>query len=66
MSIYSRYLALLDLYEASNEELYVLKAIQLQEKQDELFWDDVNGGWFSSRADEHILIRQKESQVKHY
>lgn len=54
--------ALLDLYEASSKELYALKAIQLQEKQDELFWDKANGGWFNSRADEHILIRQKDPQ----
>ncbi|KAF8329803.1 uncharacterized protein EI90DRAFT_3155219 [Cantharellus anzutake] len=52
--------ALLDLYEASNKEFYALTAIKLQEKQDELFWDHEYGGWFNSRADDHLLLRQKE------
>jgi hypothetical protein len=54
---------LLDLYEASGKEYYLLQAIRLQETQDRLFWDEKNGGYFTSVEDEYILIRQKDNQV---
>ncbi|TFY61305.1 hypothetical protein EVJ58_g4591 [Rhodofomes roseus] len=53
---------LLDLYEASGKEEYATWAILLQEKQDELFFDEDNGGYFTSAPDEHILIRMKDAQ----
>jgi len=53
---------LLDLYEASGKEYYLLQAIRLQETQDRLFWDEKNGGYFTSVEDEYILIRQKDNQ----
>ncbi|KAI0634762.1 hypothetical protein C8Q77DRAFT_1103957 [Trametes polyzona] len=53
---------LLDLYEASAKEEYLLWAIRLQEKQDELFYDPQDGGYFASAPDEHILIRMKDAQ----
>lgn len=56
---------LLDLYEASGKEEYVLWAVQLQEKQDELFYDAQEGGYFASAPDEHILIRMKDAQVSY-
>ncbi|OJT15668.1 Spermatogenesis-associated protein 20 [Trametes pubescens] len=53
---------LLDLYEASANEEHLLWAIRLQEKQDELFYDPEDGGYFASAPDEHILIRMKDAQ----
>ncbi|KAL7283967.1 hypothetical protein ACG7TL_001239 [Trametes sanguinea] len=53
---------LLDLYEASTKEEYLIWAIRLQEKQDELFYDAKDGGYFASAPDEHILIRMKDAQ----
>jgi uncharacterized protein YyaL (SSP411 family) len=54
---------LLDLYEASGKEEYALFAIELQKRQDELFWDEKGGGYFASAPDEHVLIRMKDAQV---
>ncbi|TBU27045.1 hypothetical protein BD311DRAFT_866380 [Dichomitus squalens] len=53
---------LLDLYEASAKEEYLLWALRLQEKQDELFYDPEGGGYFASAPDEHILVRMKDAQ----
>ncbi|KAI0777401.1 hypothetical protein BD413DRAFT_609765 [Trametes elegans] len=53
---------LLDLYEASTKEEYLLWAIGLQGKQDELFYDPEGGGYYASAPDEHILIRMKDAQ----
>ena len=41
-------------------------AVRLQEKMDELFYDDTEGGaggYFASAPDEHVLIRMKDAQV---
>jgi uncharacterized protein YyaL (SSP411 family) len=54
---------LLDLYEASGKEEYALFAIELQGRQDELFWDQEGGGYFASAPDEHVLVRMKDAQV---
>ena len=33
----------------------------LQRRQDELFWDEVDGGWFSTTGrDKNVLLRMKE------
>jgi uncharacterized protein YyaL (SSP411 family) len=54
---------LLDLYEASQDQQWLEWAWKLQEIQNELFWDDKGGGYFSSTAlDQSILIRVKEDQ----
>ncbi|KAI0336630.1 hypothetical protein GY45DRAFT_1315214 [Cubamyces sp. BRFM 1775] len=53
---------LLDLYEASAKEEYLLWAARLQDKQDELFYDAEGGGYYASAPDEHILIRMKDAQ----
>jgi len=54
---------LLDLYEACGKEEYAMFAIELQKRQDELFWDEEGGGYFASAPDEHVLIRMKDAQV---
>ncbi|KAK6904460.1 hypothetical protein I203_105273 [Kwoniella mangroviensis CBS 8507] len=53
---------LLDLYEASGMEEHAMWAIELQKRQDELFWDKQNGGYFASAPDEHVLVRMKDAQ----
>ena len=52
---------LLDLYEAGFETKHLLWAEQLQAKQDELFYDAQNGGYFSStERDPSVLLRMRE------
>jgi uncharacterized protein YyaL (SSP411 family) len=52
---------LLDLYEASFDVQWLRLAEQLQATQDRLFWDDKNGGYFTSAGDDpNILLRLKE------
>jgi uncharacterized protein YyaL (SSP411 family) len=55
---------LLDLYEASQEQQWLEWAWRLQDKQNELFWDEEGGGgYFSSTAhDPSILLRVKDDQ----
>ncbi|XP_078257971.1 spermatogenesis-associated protein 20 [Rhinoraja longicauda] len=55
--------SLIDLYEASFEEQWLEWALKLQEKQDELFWDAKEFGYFIDDAnDASVLIRLKEDQ----
>ncbi len=52
---------LLDLYEATFDTRWIRWAIELQETQDQLFWDQAHGGYFSTTGkDPSILIRLKE------
>src|SRR5947207_3583266 len=52
---------LLDLYEASFDVECLKFAIQLQEIQDRLFFDEKNGGYFSnSGRDESVFVRLKD------
>jgi hypothetical protein len=52
---------LLDLYEASFNVEDLTWAIALQAKQDELFWDERAGGYFSTTgADKTVLLRMKD------
>jgi len=52
---------LLDLYEAGFEIRWLQWAGKLQTKMDELFWDEENGGYFNSRADDAtVIVRLKE------
>ncbi len=52
---------LLDLYEASFDTSRIAWALQLQERQNELFWDEKAGGYFStSGKDPNVLLRMKE------
>jgi uncharacterized protein YyaL (SSP411 family) len=46
---------LLDLYEASFETRWLAWAVQLQEKQIELFADETNGGFFASAAEDKTV-----------
>jgi uncharacterized protein len=52
---------LVDLYEASFDLQWLRLAEQLQATQDRLFWDEKNGGYFTSAGDDpSILLRLKE------
>ncbi|XP_046959550.1 spermatogenesis-associated protein 20 isoform X1 [Vanessa cardui] len=54
---------LLDLYEASLDLNWLNWARELQMKQNELFWDDQNGGYFTcSTEDNTVVLRLKEDQ----
>lgn len=49
------------MYEASLDADWLQWAETLQETQDKLFWDEKDGGYFSSSAvDKTILLRGKE------
>lgn len=53
--------ALLDLYEADLDVAWLERAESLQKRQDSLFWDHANGGYFSSAAGDPLVpIRIKE------
>ena len=52
---------LLDLYEASLDVQWLKFAVELQETQDRLFFDEKNGGYFSTRGeDESVFLRMKD------
>lgn len=52
---------LLTLYESDFDSQWVRWAQTLQAKQDDLFWDEKNGGYFFTEANEKaLLIRKKE------
>jgi uncharacterized protein YyaL (SSP411 family) len=52
---------LLDLYEASFDIEWLKLAIELQQTQDRLFFDEKNGGYFSSSGrDESVFVRMKD------
>lgn len=51
---------LLDLYEACFDPQWLEWAEELQEKQDELFWDIASAGYFSMPSSDELLLRLKE------
>ena len=52
---------LLELFQADADPMWLEWAIALQQRQDELFWDDASGGWFSTTGrDPSVLLRMKE------
>jgi uncharacterized protein YyaL (SSP411 family) len=52
---------LLDLFQADADPAWLEWAIALQRRQDELFWDESAGGWFSTTGrDPSVLVRMKE------
>ncbi|HKB13893.1 MAG TPA: thioredoxin domain-containing protein [Vicinamibacterales bacterium] len=52
---------LLDLFQTDPAPMWLEWAIALQHRQDELFWDDGAGGWFSTTGrDPSVLLRMKE------
>jgi uncharacterized protein YyaL (SSP411 family) len=52
---------LLELFQADGDVGWLTWARVLQARQDELFWDDADGGWFSTTGrDASVLLRLKE------
>jgi uncharacterized protein YyaL (SSP411 family) len=52
---------LIELFETGGDPRWLEWAILLQERQDELFWDPEDGGWFSTTGqDPSVLLRLKE------
>jgi len=52
---------LLELFQADPQPMWLEWAIALQRRQDEWFWDDEGGGWFSTTGhDPSVLLRMKE------
>lgn len=57
--------ALLDLYQVTFDDRWVQWAYDLQGKQNQLFYDTEQGGYFHvSKNDTSILIRMKEGNLK--
>jgi uncharacterized protein len=52
---------LLELFQADGDASWLTWARDLQARQDELFWDEQEGGWFSTTGrDPSVLLRLKE------
>jgi uncharacterized protein YyaL (SSP411 family) len=52
---------LLELLQADPQPMWLEWAIALQRRQDEWFWDEEGGGWFSTTGrDPSVLLRMKE------
>ena len=52
---------LLELFQADPNPAWLEWAIELQQRQDELFWDEAQGGWFGTTGrDPSVLLRMKE------
>src|SRR6266851_1114576 len=52
---------LIELFQADADPVWFEWAVALQQRQDELFWDEADGGWFSTTGrDPSVLLRMKE------
>ena len=52
---------LLALHRATEDDQWLKQAVKLQQKQDEIFWDEEQGGYFFTSADhEKLLVRSKK------
>ena len=52
---------LLELFQSAGDPAWLEWAMTLQRRMDELFWDPIQGGWFSTTGkDETVLLRLKE------
>jgi uncharacterized protein YyaL (SSP411 family) len=52
---------LLELFQADGDPAWLEWAVTLQRRQDALFWDDQDSGWFSTTGcDPSVLLRMKE------
>jgi uncharacterized protein YyaL (SSP411 family) len=52
---------LVELFETTGDPEWLAWALELQRRQDELFWDEADGAWFSTTGtDPSVLLRLKE------
>jgi hypothetical protein len=57
----TRVLGLLDLYEATGDLEHLLFAREIQQRQDDLFWDSEGGAYFASpEGDSSVLVSDSE------
>ncbi|CAG9138777.1 unnamed protein product [Plutella xylostella] len=56
---------LLDLYEASLDQRWLEWARQLQGRQDELFWDEQSGGYYTCAAGDETVVLRLKAVLKH-
>ncbi len=52
---------LLSLYRVTGDRKWLNLGVKLTERQIEFFHDEINGGFFESREDEHVLFRSKSA-----
>jgi uncharacterized protein len=53
---------LIELFQATGNPRWLAWALTLQTRMDELFWDPIDGGWFSTTGnDPSVLLRLKET-----
>jgi uncharacterized protein YyaL (SSP411 family) len=53
---------LIELFQTTGDPRWLEWAMTLQARMDELFWDPVDGGWFSTTGDDpSVLLRLKET-----
>jgi uncharacterized protein YyaL (SSP411 family) len=53
---------LIELFQATGEPRWLEWTLTLQARMDELFWDPIDGGWFSTTGgDPSVLLRLKET-----
>ena len=51
----------LELFQADGDPAWLEWAMELQRRQDELFWDDGAGGWYATTGeDPSVIVRMKE------
>jgi hypothetical protein len=52
---------LLELVQAAGDPAWLEWALDLQRRQDELFWDDAGGGWYATTGrDPDVILRMKD------
>ena len=51
----------IDLYQADFNIAWLERAVKLQEKQDDLFWDKQGGGYFDAMQDSALLTRTRDA-----
>ncbi|MEE2641964.1 MAG: thioredoxin domain-containing protein, partial [Planctomycetota bacterium] len=54
---------LIALYKATREKEWLKKAMKLQEKQIELFWDEKGGGFFFTSSDHESLLARAKNAI---
>jgi uncharacterized protein YyaL (SSP411 family) len=53
--------ALLALHESTEDKHWLQLALKLTDKQLELYHDKINGGFFESASDQHVLFRSRSA-----
>ena len=52
---------LLELVQAGGDPTWLEWALDLQQRQDELFWDEAGGGWYATTGrDPNVIVRMKD------